>query len=473
MLNALGKCALSLVFMICASQCCFAARDKGFGLQTDFKNMGAQEVLAWLNNAERIRLEPKLIGEKHNHYCNGERPKWAAMHRLETACADTREDINNKNILLFNMEALFRGCGIYALTQEESWGDDRSGATCGLLGDLFFTIGNIDAAKMVWEQAPGCHSRDINGNPTNGCMRFIVGQEWEKGPITWAHDHSAQIKTAYQSDQGKLFSMARIACSTELDVASCEYLNRQGGKIDIGAVRRAQDERRHDFIARADNEQEERVEQSREKDARFNAVMAGLQSMPAASDDPNAIVNAGNQQAAAIRGIGDANAAQQQSASQQRLAAQQAAQLAAQQQAAARQAQQAVNQNASSNTASASAGNAGGNTSTTAGQYGPSLSATCIHQFWDPKFYNWLSFENTCGQAIHLDFIATNTNDTFGMSSTDIAPGQASNTGWSQGEVNRKGGFTVFVCPAGYIAVDSVTRQSVSRPNQDYLCKKW
>ena len=44
----------------------------------------------------------------------------------------------------------------------------------------------------------------------------------------------------------------------------------------------------------------------------------------------------------------------------------------------------------------------------TASQYVAPLSASCITQFWDPKFYNWLSFQNNCGQAIHFSFIATN-----------------------------------------------------------------
>lgn len=61
------------------------------------------------------------------------------------------------------------------------------------------------------------------------------------------------------------------------------------------------------------------------------------------SPDPNAIVNAGNQQAAQIRAIGDANAAAQQRAAQEHIAAKQAAdQQAAQVRLAQQQAQQAA-----------------------------------------------------------------------------------------------------------------------------------
>jgi hypothetical protein len=101
------------------------------------------------------------------------------------------------------------------------------------------------------------------------------------------------------------------------------------------------------------------------------------------------------------------------------------------------------------------------------------LAASCISQFWDPKFYNWLSFQNNCGQAIHLSYTANNPSDTFGMSAADIAAGRSSNTGRSQSEVNQKGGFNLYVCPAGYVPVDPSTNQSVSGPNKTFTCKQW
>lgn len=58
------------------------------------------------------------------------------------------------------------------------------------------------------------------------------------------------------------------------------------------------------------------------------------------------------------------------------------------------------------------------------------------------------------------------------MSSANLAADQVTNTGWSQAEINPKGGLTVFVCPAGYLAVDLATDQVVSRINQDYRCKQ-
>jgi hypothetical protein len=113
-------------------------------------------------------------------------------------------------------------------------------------------------------------------------------------------------------------------------------------------------------------------------------------------------------------------------------------------------------------------GTSGGNS----GAYLEPITLNCVREFWDPKFYNWLSFENDCGQAIHLMWIARSSNDHFGASSADIGAGHSANTGWSKSEVAAKGDFAFFVCPLGSIAVDSNTGQSVNNPGATYRCKK-
>jgi hypothetical protein len=113
-------------------------------------------------------------------------------------------------------------------------------------------------------------------------------------------------------------------------------------------------------------------------------------------------------------------------------------------------------------------GSSGGNS----GTYLAPITLNCVREFWDPKIYNWLSFENDCGQAIHLTWIAKSPNDHFGTSSGDIALGRSANTGWSKSEVAAKGDFALFICPLGSIAVDSNTGQAVRNPNATYRCKK-
>jgi hypothetical protein len=459
---------------LCITPTCLAAHDKGgLGPQTDFKNMPPEQVLALLQNAQAIKIDvpapagPEVFNQK---VCNGKRFSWS-NDRAEHDCVPFDNNIDNPRILLRTMESLFRGCGIYAPTTDNSWGDDRSGDTCGLLGSLFVAIGNVAAARAVWEQAPGCHSHDMNGNATNGCVKFIMGYDDTSLAITWVGNRLS----AYNSDKPKLYAMAQEACNNAHDQASCSYLNSQGAHVDMAAINREHEARTDAVLASVDEKREEQQEKSRESDARFNAVMGALQSMPGASD-PNAIVNAGNQQAAQMRAIGDANATAQKQATQARIAAQQ---QAAQQSAAALQAQQQINQADHSSGANVSGGNGAsygsGGTGTAGGSetgYLRPISQGCVSEFWDPKFYNWLSFQNNCGQAIYLTWIAKNPSDGFGASSANLAPGQSTNSGWSQSEVAQKQNFALFVCPAGFLPVDGNTHQPIRSPNESSVCHK-
>ena len=185
-----------------------------------------------------------------------------------------------------------------------------------------------------------------------------------------------------------------------------------------------------------------------------------------------------DQQAANLRAIGDANAARQQQQAQANLAAQQAAQQRAAQQAATERAQQeAAQQQANQN--NSSGGNGGSNSSSPnstggdAHSYASPITTSCIAEFWDANNYGWLALQNNCGQPVHLTWIATSPTDTYGAASADIAVGQKAETGWSQDEVAAKQHFNFFICPGGYIAVDGVTHQAISSPNETFVCQKW
>ena len=93
----------------------------------------------------------------------------------------------------------------------------------------------------------------------------------------------------------------------------------------------------------------------------------------------------------------------------------------------------------------------------------------CIRQFYDPSMYNWLSYENACSEALSIVFIPFNPG--YGGSAMDLAPGRHASTGYSQREVQGKGGFDLYVCPAGYIPVDGNDRY-VDRVNTRFRCKQ-
>jgi hypothetical protein len=449
------KHAFALALVLLAVSPCFAAKDKGgIGPQTDFRDMPPEQVLALLKSPASIEITG---AERHRDKL------WFKMCERD---GDECSSLASSDDLPLAIRLSIIGCSFEAVPGHQAM------SNCPNLATYLLAVGNIDAARAVIEHAPGCHGFTAANDPHDQCFDALA---W------WP-----QLERLRESmPASEMAMLAKDAYSyAPSDVRAAEYLNGHGADIDIAAAEAAKHDatEANNAAVREHNAAIDHAEAV--KDAHREALLNALQS----NAPVGTIQDTADQQAAAVRAIGDANAAAQRQAAQQRLEAQQAAQQAVQQRAAEKQTQ---GTGANGNSGGSTGGNSqtaavvtggngsssanGGNSGSTAraSDYAVPLPASCIGQFWDPKYYNWLSFQNNCEQAIHLSFIATSPNDTFGMSSTDIAPGQSSNTGWSKDEANRRGGFTVFVCPAGYVAVDALADQAVSRPNQNYRCKKW
>lgn len=203
---------------------------------------------------------------------------------------------------------------------------------------------------------------------------------------------------------------------------------------------------------------EDQSKRLRENDARYDIVVGALQGMPGGSD-PNAIVNAGNQQAAAIRAIGDANAARQLQNTQLRLASQRATLQTASQgtnvvAGPATTSQGSVPVVTSSPSAQSNVSDSNSTVASGAIQYSTPLATSCVRQYWDPSTYNWLSFENNCGQAIYLNYIPHRPGGWAMGGGMHLAPGNHNNTGLSSAEINQTGGFDLYVCPTNAVPVD-------------------
>jgi hypothetical protein len=94
----------------------------------------------------------------------------------------------------------------------------------------------------------------------------------------------------------------------------------------------------------------------------------------------------------------------------------------------------------------------------------------CIRSFYDPDMYNWYSFENTCSEAVAVTFIPYNPG--YGGGAVDsLSPGRATSTGDTRDEIQRKQGYELYVCPAGFLPVDGNDRY-VSRVNTMFRCKR-
>jgi hypothetical protein len=273
--------------------------------------------------------------------------------------------------------------------------------------------------------------------------------------------------------------MARRSCDTVHTREACELLARHGQSVDMAAVARADaeyHEARQESHARAVQEDADRAVAV----AQRNAALSAFQSL--ASSDPNSLVNAGNQQAAAIRAIGDANAARQQQDAQMRLASQrlplqptgQGTNIVAgpattytslQPVATSSQGTQS-----SVNNSVAGAGLPNSPVGSSAIEYSTPLATSCVRQFWDPNNYNWLSFENNCGQAIYVNYIPHRPGGWAMGGGMHLAPGNHNNTGLSSAEINQTGGFDLYVCPTDSVPVD--LRGNVFNVNvAQYRCK--
>jgi hypothetical protein len=96
-----------------------------------------------------------------------------------------------------------------------------------------------------------------------------------------------------------------------------------------------------------------------------------------------------------------------------------------------------------------------------------SLSA-CAATFYDPTFYNWLSFRNTCSQGI---FVTFKTRDAIGSGDIDIGPGKVVNTGLSQKEINNAGGIIWAVCKLGEVAYEPDGRNKWLGRTRNFICR--
>jgi hypothetical protein len=97
----------------------------------------------------------------------------------------------------------------------------------------------------------------------------------------------------------------------------------------------------------------------------------------------------------------------------------------------------------------------------------PQLNS-CIKEFLDPEMYNYLTFKNTCSNALSLVFIAKDGSGAHG--SMDLRPGAKDSVGKMQDIVPKVGTFELFVCEMGYIPVDE-TNQVVSKPGSSFRCQ--
>ena len=92
----------------------------------------------------------------------------------------------------------------------------------------------------------------------------------------------------------------------------------------------------------------------------------------------------------------------------------------------------------------------------------------CVREFYDPKLYNWISYENTCTDEIHVALVGISKPHSGAL---DIRPGGHASPGMTANEVKAVGGLRTYACPANYYAVDTDDKTLINAVVDHYKCK--
>lgn len=326
---------------------------------------------------------------------------------------------------------------------------------CAELGKFYERRGDARLALAVFTMAPRCvHETHVSARLGPQCLQ------------------QAAVMYSRTGDENNATRVYGELCSKYAD--NCEEFNSRGGHADLAAARSQWEANVQGEKDQRSQDAEDRAERARASDAHFNAVLGALQGLPG-GNDPNAILNAGAKQAAAIRAIGDANAARQQQDAQMRLASQRTT-LQTTSQGTKPVVEPTTTYQGSAQVVTSSTGaqsnvsSSNSSVGTRAIQYSTPLDTSCVRQFWDPNTYNWLSMENNCGQAIYVAFIFHRPGGWAMTEGMHLAPGNHRNTGLSGAEIDQAGGFDLYVCPTDSVPVDlngNVFNANVS----EYRCR--
>lgn len=96
------------------------------------------------------------------------------------------------------------------------------------------------------------------------------------------------------------------------------------------------------------------------------------------------------------------------------------------------------------------------------------IHSSCVRQFYDPDMYNWYSFQNVCSYSISVMACGEDQGGCWTMD--PIRPGKKDNFGHSRSEVQALGGIVVYVCRAGWIALDG-DNQPIDGGRHPFKCK--
>ncbi|MGN6312613.1 MAG: hypothetical protein ACTHMO_02510 [Rhodanobacteraceae bacterium] len=383
--------------------------------------------------------------------------------------------------------ALPRAQGLNKVATELSI-ESEFGNYCAVLGDLYRQRGDVRRALAIFQRAPNCHASGfepaypnlydtactlaadqiLEANATNVIKLCTqTSQNCSVEDVERAKQNGLKVEADFHQLCTRPFSGgAPPICDTHLNKQEQEAAERYWQKAS---------ELAHE---RAEQEYEQRMATERAHDANVNALVSAVRSLPS-GDDPNAIIDTANQQAANMIALGAANDAAR--ARMAAGAAQMSSRLASSSPTARGSTPEpAANTGAASGSAQpasatnqptpsgATASQADGSDNSDSGQFTSPMSPNCVRMFNDSSMYGWVALQNTCSQKMTVTFEAKNGN--FG-GTMDLAPGGSDSTGRSPDEINAGGGIDWYPCEYGYIPTNMNGHDAVTTPVTEYTCK--
>jgi hypothetical protein len=98
-----------------------------------------------------------------------------------------------------------------------------------------------------------------------------------------------------------------------------------------------------------------------------------------------------------------------------------------------------------------------------------STANQCLREYYDSNNYNWLTFQNTCSQEIHVTLVPKRGNAAGALYLTS---GRHDGLGLTANEVKAAGGIEAYACPARYVAVDTNDALITSQAVNSFRCKR-
>jgi TPR repeat protein len=325
---------------------------------------------------------------------------------------------------------------------------DNSGERnlCAKLGAFYEKRGRADLALQVYLRAPNCNQSHDRVADSMACLNGAARILKQTG------DLNAELP------------VVRELCTTFSDPMACERYNQLGGSANVQAAKvnfdANQQAEREDRKERNERQQEDAQRKIADREAMFDAVERGLAESTLRISEIELAGTLGSNSSGGSGGTPKHSPAAQQSTTTT-------------QTQPTKQTSSQTPSSGATNSATNNAGNYGVKFTSSTSQYVASLPTYCVSQFWDAQYYNWLSLQNNCGQAIHVQFVSVNRDGNL-WGSADLAPGAKSNTGASQADAVKAGGIVLYVCPEGSLSVDNTTDQQVGTHagNVAFRCKK-